>query len=172
MAGSSARAKRAPARGGFGHSQVPVPTARGALCQPHAVPTQHPAGHPIGAGRAPSSGWGHVGWPARAGARAPPCRVGRTSEMLCFQLVPAAAEGAGIREPAHSCRTASRPRTQTWVCLFPRGLRHMAPMPLPSPPDPWLGLAGSSRGADARRDIPWVAFAGAGCVRSVRGVSA
>lgn len=161
MSGSSARARRAPARGGFGHSRAPVLTASGAPCQPHTAPMQHPGGHPTRAGPAAGSGWGRMGQPA--GSRAPPCCMGRTSEMLCFQLAPAAAaEGAGIREPAHSCRTAGRPRTQTWVCSFPRGLRRTAPTPLPSLPVLWLGLAGSSRGADAGGGIPWVAFAGAG----------
>uniref|UniRef100_A0A8D2PWT8 Guanylate cyclase n=1 Tax=Zosterops lateralis melanops TaxID=1220523 RepID=A0A8D2PWT8_ZOSLA len=75
----------------------------------------------------------------------PPCLVGHTGEMLCFQL--AAAEGAGIWEPAHSCRTDSRPGTQTWVCPipqpgFPRGLRRTPPVPLPGPLiPPWLSLA-------------------------------
>uniref|UniRef100_A0A8C0AUV8 Guanylate cyclase n=1 Tax=Buteo japonicus TaxID=224669 RepID=A0A8C0AUV8_9AVES len=77
--------------------------------------------------------------------------------MLCFQLAPAAAEGAGIREPAHSCRTAGRPRTQTWVCPvpqpgFPRGLWRTAPTPLPSPPVP---SPGSRWGPDAGGGFCW-----------------
>lgn len=150
-----------PCSGGFGHSQGPIPTACDALCRRRAAPTQHLGGHPMGADRAPSRGWGQAGRPD--GARAPPCRVGHTGEMLCFQLAPVAAEGAGIWEPAHSCRTDSRPRTQTWVCPipqlgFPRDLRRTAPVPLPAPLIPCLGLAWSSREADAGGRDPLAGF--------------
>lgn len=161
MSGSSARARRAPARGGSdtlrGPSPQPVMPCAGGV----PPPPQHLGGHPMGADRAPSRGWGQAGRPD--GARAPPCRVGHTGEMLCFQLAPVAAEGAGIWEPAHSCRTDSRPRTQTWVCPipqlgFPRDLRRTAPVPLPAPLIPCLGLAWSSREADAGGRDPLAGF--------------
>lgn len=148
-----------PCSGGFGHFQAPVPTACDVLCQPRAGPTQHLGGHPMEADWALSRGWGQARRPD--GARAPPCRVGHTGEMLCFQL--AAAEGAGIWEPAHSCHTDSRPRTQTWVCpipqpRFPRGLRRTAPVPLPTPLIPWLGLAWSNREVNAGGRHPLAGF--------------
>lgn len=71
------------------------------------VPCSTRVGIPWGLAKLLAEAEGHVGQPAVS--RAPPCSVGRTSEMLCFQLAPAAVEGAGIWEPAHSCRTAGQP---------------------------------------------------------------
>lgn len=44
-----------------------------------------------------------------------PLALGSQQQMLCFQLMPRPAEGAGIREPAHSCRTTDRKPKHVFV---------------------------------------------------------